>query len=236
MLLIWISLCALLCISTRSVYGQCYQSMYGRGAGKPISSCKDDEDKDGALCYPDCKDGYFGNGPMCYEACKDPYTNTGLTCFRSADTYGNKCSGNCKHGYHNTGCTCLRYADSYSAKSYGRGAGKPLSCKSDETMEGALCYPKCKSGYKEWGLFCWIDGCNGAYEHSCKLEAVCTQLFILTSPILTPVIAAALTGVCMSKGLMCTKDTSQCANINLEIASQSFAFDVSLALIVFTAG
>lgn len=42
-------------------------------------------------------------------------------------------------------------------KSYGRTAGKPMGCKKDEEKGGALCYPKCKPGYKGVGPVCWTE-------------------------------------------------------------------------------
>ncbi len=40
--------------------------------------------------------------------------------------------------------------------SYGRGAGSPLtSCNANESRSGALCYPKCKAGYKGRAFVCW---------------------------------------------------------------------------------
>ena len=40
--------------------------------------------------------------------------------------------------------------------SYGRGAGKPLTqCSGNLQKSGALCYPKCKSGYTGVGPVCW---------------------------------------------------------------------------------
>ena len=44
----------------------CWKQAYGRGVGKAISSCPDDKEKDGALCYPFCRDGFNGVGPVCW--------------------------------------------------------------------------------------------------------------------------------------------------------------------------
>ena len=44
----------------------CWVLAYGRGVGVPISTCPDDKEKDGALCYPLCRDGYDGVGPVCW--------------------------------------------------------------------------------------------------------------------------------------------------------------------------
>ena len=101
-------------------------------------------------------------GPVCWEACKLGYTDTGLLCTRGAVTklkgcccinmLGKKtCCDNCESGYADTGCTCYRGPDTYSKKSEGRGAGTPLICANNQEEDGALCYKKCKSGYKGIG-------------------------------------------------------------------------------------
>ena len=60
----------------------CYKQSYGRGAGVPLSTCRDEyyNQRDGALCYPECKDGYTGCGPICWEDCRPGYDNHGATC------------------------------------------------------------------------------------------------------------------------------------------------------------
>jgi len=41
-------------------------------------------------------------------------------------------------------------------RSHGRGAGKVLTtCSAGQDKNGALCYPKCKDGYKGVGPVCW---------------------------------------------------------------------------------
>ena len=48
----------------------CWKLAYGRGVGKPITSCDgwypDNQDKDGALCYNECRDGYGGDACVCW--------------------------------------------------------------------------------------------------------------------------------------------------------------------------
>jgi hypothetical protein len=39
--------------------------------------------------------------------------------------------------------------------SYGRGAGKPLGCSSDEEYDAGLCYPPCEHGADGEGPVCW---------------------------------------------------------------------------------
>jgi hypothetical protein len=52
-------------------------------------------------------------------------------------------------------------------QSYGRGVGVPLSTCSDKyyvERDGALCYPKCKTGYTGCGPVCWED-CRPGYDN-----------------------------------------------------------------------
>jgi hypothetical protein len=48
--------------------------------------------------------------------------------------------------------------------SYGRSAGKALSCPSGSEKNGALCYKPCKSGYKGVGPVCWSNKCPRGYD------------------------------------------------------------------------
>lgn len=43
---------------------------YGRTAGK-IMTCKDNEEKNGLLCYPKCRQQYYGVGPVCWQSCQN---------------------------------------------------------------------------------------------------------------------------------------------------------------------
>ena len=226
------------------VNGQCYQTMYGRGAGEPISSCNDNEEMNGLLCYPKCRDGYFGNGPICYESCRSGYTNMGLTCYRGPNSFWKSCCctvfgccHNChRKGYKDTGCMCLRDADSYWSDSYGRGWGTPLKCKSSQEMSGALCYPKCRSGYDGFGPLCWLGGCKGAYTYSCRLHTICAELGLLGSVTVVPFLSIILVATCESNGLMCTLDSSQCDSINEALAMSSASTLMGIATVFTTGG
>lgn len=55
--------------------------------------------------------------------------------------------------------------------SYGRGWGEVLTCKKDQEMSGALCYPPCKDGYVGNGPVCWQKCPAG--KHACG--ALCTD-------------------------------------------------------------
>lgn len=75
---------------------------------------------------------------------------------------------------------------------YGRGVGTVLtSCKSTEDKDGALCYPKCRDGYKGVGPVCW-EICPSGYTDT---GLFCTQW-------------ASTYG----KGCCCTIFTKSCCN------------------------
>ena len=57
-----------------------YKESYSRGVGVPLSTCNDDQERNGALCYPKCQTGYTGVGPICWEDCQLGYDNHGATC------------------------------------------------------------------------------------------------------------------------------------------------------------
>lgn len=95
----------------------CWRASYGRGAGSPISACGNDQDKDGALCYPKCRSGYSAAGPVCWESCPSGYKDDGAFCRKDADIYGKGCCctvfgccKKCRSGYKDDGCTCRKDA------------------------------------------------------------------------------------------------------------------------------
>ena len=114
----------------------CWKGSYGRGVGKPISSCDASKglEKSGELCYPVCKTAspsYYGIGPVCWEHCRSGYVDEGALCRES---------GSIK---------------TYAKKSYGRGAGYPLTCAAGQQEDASLCYPPCNTGFYGVGPVCW---------------------------------------------------------------------------------
>ena len=96
------------------------------GPGKPLTDCKPDQDKSGLLCYPKCKDGFTSDNLN--------------TCYKNAPSNwpGGQSLTHLQHKTHYTG------------------PGKPLTdCNSNQDKDGALCYPKCNSGYNGVGPVCW---------------------------------------------------------------------------------
>jgi len=147
----------------------CWKNSYGRGVGVPVSTCRSDQDKDGALCYPKCSTGMYGVGPVCWTRCDDGYTDDGALCRRNADIYGKGCCctlfgccHNCKSGYTDDGCTCRKDVHIYAKKSSGRGAGYPMSCTADQDSNAGLCYKRCNSGFVGVGPVCWA-GCPAGW-------------------------------------------------------------------------
>jgi len=170
----------------------CWVEAYGRGVGKPISSCPDDKEKDGLLCYPKCREGYYGVGPVCWEYCPSDFRDDGAFCYKP-DSYGrgagsiHECENcekwgllwypKCRTNFHNVAC-CVCSPDcpsgmtdigiSCAKGSYGRTAGTPLTCKSDEEYDAGLCYPPCENGANGVGPVCWgncpagTEKCGGA--------------------------------------------------------------------------
>lgn len=202
----------LLCLIGQ-VLSQCWQGSYGRGVGKVISSCKNDQDKDGALCYPKCIEGYRGVGPVCWENCPSGFTDIGLFCTRPAHIYGKgccctiftkSCCNSCQSGYKDDGCTCRRDVVFLTKKSYGRGVGSPLGCASDEEYSNGLCYPSCRPGYNGIGPVCWAKSCYGAYNYGC----------------------AAL----------CTTDSNQCKSVTQDIVQNSVKLGIDIATTISTLG
>ena len=99
--------------------------------GRPLSYCDpNSKEKGGALCYPKCKDGFSSDGAtQCY---KNPPPN-----WPGSTTIAH-----------------LQHKTIYS------GPGKPLtSCNPDQDKGGALCYPKCRDGFKSDGVAMCYGNC-----------------------------------------------------------------------------
>jgi len=158
---------------------------YGRGAGVPLNTCDPGFEQQGSLCYPKCNSGYVGVGPVCWQVCPAGYSDDGATCRRDARiisannsscpwydkcgvTLAKGCSV-CPPGYTNDGCTCRLNAHIFGKSSYGRGAGVTPHCRADQDQNGALCYPKCETGYQGVGPVCWlqnldVNSCQELYD------------------------------------------------------------------------
>jgi hypothetical protein len=163
-------------VGTGKTERQCHKDWKWRGAF-PLSQCPSSE-RDGALCYSPCRTGFHGAGPVCWENCPAGYSDDGATCRKNAQIIGadnskcpwyDKCGlvtargcSTCPAGFHNDGCTCRKDVDIFAKKSFGRGAGSPMSCRPTEQQIGALCYESCPSTYEASGVFCngTVDICE----------------------------------------------------------------------------
>lgn len=163
----------------------CYKQTYGRGVGVPLSTCPSNQDKNGALCYPQCNSGYSGAGPVCWQQCPSGYTDTGAFCHISKSLTAAvhthcsgkwpwqwHCSQDCPSGYTNAGLFCALNTPSnppgwkgdgldLTKGSYGRGAGYPMHCSNGQQEDAGLCYSYCHTGYYGVGPVCWESCASG---------------------------------------------------------------------------
>jgi len=86
----------------------CWLRSHGRGAGKVLTTCPPDQDKNGALCYPRCRKGYRGVGPVCWKFPKSYTRGAGhpLGCASGLEKSGALCYPKCSAGYHGIGPVC----------------------------------------------------------------------------------------------------------------------------------
>jgi len=122
MKLLFTTLFILFTISTYADEG-CWLNSYGRGVGKPISTCRDGLQQAGFLCYPKCPQGFTGAGPVCWQNCQEGFRDDGMFCYKPSP-YGRGA------GY--------AIWDEQKCK-----RENPQGCEKN----GAMWYPKCKQGY-----------------------------------------------------------------------------------------
>ncbi len=100
----------------------------------------------GAFCYPACPSGTTSVGLDCHYPCPAGYTDDGLTCRLDPVIIARP-----------------RYSRALDATT--------LPCNSNEERKGALCYPKCRSGYTSSALEC-EGSCPSGYTNdglTCRL-------------------------------------------------------------------
>ena len=156
---------ALLAVTTQALASSpapiCWKNTHDRGVGVPISACADPShpDKDAGLCYKACETAtpsFYGIGPVCWQHCKPGFVDEGALCRKDGSIY------------------------TYAKKSYGRGVGKPLTCKSTQQYDAALCYPFCPANMTGVGPVCWAD-CGSTPDTisegaiCCKNGTICSQ-------------------------------------------------------------
>jgi|LakMenE18May11ns_1017337.scaffolds.fasta_scaffold00026_3 hypothetical protein len=138
----------------------------GRGVGKPIHTCKNNEEKSGLLCYPKCEniDGVSttGVGPVCWQKCPPDFTDNGAFCLKP------KPYGRGVGRIPDVSCPTAGYTvkgvgkASFCSKGLKTEASK-TSCRADEEMYLGLCYPKCKSGYSAFGSNICSPNCPAGF-------------------------------------------------------------------------
>lgn len=125
----------------------CWLKAYGRGTGKVANTCPDDQEKNGALCYPKCKKGWSGIGPVCWMDCPADFRDDGAFCLKpkpyvrgTGFTKKDQCENKNKLGCEKKGLVYYpKCAEGF----------KPFGC--------CLCTPSCPSGMKDIGISCAKD-------------------------------------------------------------------------------
>lgn len=132
---------------------------YGRGAGYPWKFGDALGSLDGARerCKKANKQGCEKYGEIIYPKCKPGFKPAGCCV----------CSPICPGGMTDIGVSCQK-------RSYGRGAGTAMDCRSGLEKDGALCYPKCKPGYHGVGPVCWQD-CPSTQPVNCGAGCATTS-------------------------------------------------------------
>ncbi len=129
---------------------------YGRGAGY-ASWDKDKCIKEHGTCEV--------NGGLYYPTCERGYEAIGCCICREK---------RCPSGYIDDGALCRKDAHIYAKHTYGRGAGSPMSCSGGLEQSGALCYPKCRSGFDGVGPVCW-GSCPATQPFNCGAACARTE-------------------------------------------------------------
>jgi hypothetical protein len=139
----------------------CWKDSYGRGAGKPLSRCKSNQDKIGALCYSKCPSNMKRKGFDCHSKCPKGWRDDGLFCANPVKRYERK-----------------PYTSNKKCKKKSRGG------KCDKI--GLLYYKQCKSDqYKKSGLSCIPKSdCKGLKLKSAgKIFGSCAKKVSIGKPV-----------------------------------------------------
>jgi hypothetical protein len=214
----------------------CWLNSYGRGAGDPISDCKPDQDKDGALCYPKCQSGYVGVGPVCWQTCPGGFEDHGAFCAKPKP-YGRgagyvlwdrskcerssptgQCEKNgllwyptCKPGFHNVGC-CICSPNCIEGQT-----DIGISCAKKSYGRGAGEPLRCSSNKQLDGALCYMN-CKAGFD---GVGPVCWN----TCP-------AGL----QKCGLLCVESSTLCTQQVLTMTSTIVVLVGSAVLIPFSGG
>lgn len=114
----------------------CWKDSYGRGVGTVPSSCAPGQERIGLLCYDQCPAGMRRVGLDCHSVCPEGMRDDGLYCRKAEYGRGVGFAWQFGDGLNNAGMM------GRCEQQHGRG-----NCE----MNGAVAYPKCKSGYTNVG-------------------------------------------------------------------------------------
>jgi hypothetical protein len=147
----------------------------------------------GPVCWQNCPDGFRNDGAFCY---KPNSYGRGFGYWsldhcvhenpQGCEQYWLLYYPKCAAGFTNFGC-CIctpvcpeKMTDigiSCAKDTYGRGVGKPLTCKKELEYDAGLCYNKCRDKYSGVGPICWGDCPEGLNRCGalCLKEEECTD-------------------------------------------------------------
>jgi hypothetical protein len=148
----------------------CWKDSFTRGVGKVPQGCAPDQDRIGLLCYPKCPQGMSRFGFDCHSDCPSGWSNQGLFCRNSE--YGRGAGYPWKFGDS--------LNDSGMFDRCGRDNGGRQNCEKN----GAIVYPKCRSGYSSFGCcICRpsVPNCS-QFNLNTGIDLSCAKKVIIGSP------------------------------------------------------
>lgn len=114
---------------SQAVADFCWRDTKPRGVGTIPSSCSDEQEKIGLLCYKKCPDGYSVFGFDCHQKCPSGWDDQGLFCRLSEYGRGSGYPWRASDGLTNNKKKMIKRCE----KDHG-----------DCEMYGLIAYPKCK--------------------------------------------------------------------------------------------
>lgn len=93
----------------RQLASTCWIDHVGRGAGHPITTCANNTERSGLLCYPYCPKGTTGIGPACWNGTHTFGRGFGhpLGCKSNQEFQNGICYDLCQDGYYGQGPMCV---------------------------------------------------------------------------------------------------------------------------------
>jgi len=126
-------------------YG-CWIESYGRGVGKPVTTCPNGLENDASLCYTPCRSGFSGAGPVCWESCPAGFKDTGADCLKPS-SYGR---GTGYAANHQSKC---QQENPQGCEKNGA-FWYPKCAANFHNVECCVCSPNCPSGMLDIGVSC----------------------------------------------------------------------------------